>query len=177
MNLEDHWMDKYARQVLGYRELDKFVKGQAGLKYYDVPIEMIYAHEREKDRKSMEEWERKEQERKESRNALLELRTEEEVRGNGHTDNNNYNEFSMEIPDELVKEVYKVAEKIHDAAVNKFPTNLTAICKQCDKHTIFCKCHDHGDFDNIPPDRRQQQSNEHCDLKKKNGKRSKKKQE
>ena len=151
MNLEDHWMDKYARQVLGYRELDKFVKGQAGLKYYDVPIEMIYAHEREKDRKSMEEWERKEQERKESRNALLELRTEEEVRGNGHdTVKITRDEKGIHL-DVTGKEPLPIPEEQIEDKLK----SITAICKQCDKHTIFCKCND-----NKPT------SNEHCDLKK-----------
>lgn len=110
--------DKVARQTQGYRELDEFKPGDSlHLQYFPVPSDILEKHQKEKDKKAMEEYEQKLREKEESQKALLELR-EEEPRENGHN-----------------KPTIKVNFK------KAFETlGITDICKGCDKHTVFCTC-------------------------------------
>lgn len=84
---KEDYLDKVSKQKIGYKELDKFVPGEAGLQYFPVPVEEYNSWKKEQDRKSLEEWEKKQKDKQ----AILELRTEE-PRSNGH------NEITIEIP-------------------------------------------------------------------------------
>ncbi|MGI9011108.1 MAG: hypothetical protein ACR2F1_07970 [Nitrososphaeraceae archaeon] len=90
--------DKVTVQKIGYQELEKFVPGEGGLQYYPIPVEEYKKWEQEQDRKNMNEWEKKELEKKK---AILDL-YEEKIRGNGHTtttttNNNNNNNSHCEL--------------------------------------------------------------------------------
>lgn len=159
MNTEIDWMDKYSKQVMGYKELDKFKPGDSlHLQYYPVPEEEIKAWQKEKDRIAMQNYEEKLKQQEETKKALLELR-EEETRENGHNTvkiTRDEKGLHLDVPG---KEPLPIPEEQRHDKIK----SITTICKDCDKHTIFCECN-----------KEKQQNPSHCDLKKQSTRRKSK---
>lgn len=127
--------DKVARQTQGYRELDEFKPGDSlHLQYFPVPEEELARHQKHKDKLAMQKYEQELKEKEETKKALLELRTEDEPRENGHHE-------------PATKVIFREETLTHGFEINK-------ICKDCEKHTIFCECN-------------KSKNPSHCDLKNK----------
>jgi len=117
---EEIW-DKIAIQKAGYKELEKFVPGEAGFQYFPVPEEEHKAWEKEQERKNMEAYELKEATK---RKALLDLREDTGERGNGHN-------------------------KPQVTLYEGHPSLTT--CKYCNNTVGKCNCKDNPKFDKINP--------------------------
>jgi hypothetical protein len=115
----DEILEHVSKQKAAYKELDTFEPGQGGLQYFPVPVEEWNAWKKEKDRKDMEAYEKRELEKQ--NNGVLELR-EELPRSNGH-------------------------DKPQTTLYEGHPSLTT--CNYCNNAVGKCNCNENPKFDKI----------------------------
>lgn len=134
MTTVNDYFEHIARQVLGYRELDNFKPGDAGLIYYPVPLEEKLAWQKEYDRKQMEKWEKEQEELR--NNGVKELFKDDDEQ-ESKTTGEILHEIRNQKIDEIVNNISEALEPITKKEIPEIPKSKSKSKKKTKRPKMY----------------------------------------